>query len=266
MPEANALPDLVTKLDGGKYLFTGILYQSRTLNPFEFEPRPLNQGNERTRGEWAKFSKSNSDKSAVADIEILYQILRRLYCLRNNEKYQHITQECRASLREIFDKNDYFITSTGIRYGQQLDAAISHAGPSGDIITSTVDVPEFNAQNEECSYLDLAPEQSEPLLGNVSPLESRENQLLQKLLGAGYMQAGAVLQYCVSEVCTSQRSREGQLRPIRLWVPTAKRRNRERSVILGIDDLGVGSFGFALDTDVDIQTKMPALGIRILNK
>jgi hypothetical protein len=241
---------LVAKLNGN-YVFTDILWQGRIIPAVELSGVLLDGGKSKTQSDWADFSKSNTEGWTVPDVELFYQLMRRLYEARNAAE-KHVVEECTGMLRQEFDRH-YLMTSTGVKYGRGLDAIVRRLGtfPGPQTSSAGLDVPEFTKDNDHWAYLVLSQKQSESQLGTIASLPANAKPVLERLLGKRYEQAGAVFQYCTSRM-------NGKLRETRLWTPTAKNRNAERVVALGVYYFE----RFYLYANDNIGIGRPALGVR----
>src|SRR3989338_7308156 len=121
-------------------------------------------------------------------------------------------------------KNDYYLDTlkyycgTSIDYKKKNDfiAIIKHLQPDKSIIDIQVKVPSLtiNPVNDYWSYFTLAKEQKPSELGIIQKIPAGLDVFLAALLGDGYEQAGAVLQYYATK------NDKGNLREIKLEVPT----------------------------------------------
>ncbi len=244
-------PDKIRRLDNGNYAFTNIPYQGKKLQKVEFCPEELEFIEEKTQQAWAKYSATNKEGWCVTDAEILYQCMLQAYELRNDAKYQKTVQELRLDMQEIFDSDDFSIsTLTKVSFGSGLDAIISSLGPIKK--KTQVTIPEFTKANENFCYLVLAREQPEENLGETIIVSSRAHAIMRALLGEGYRKAGTVFQYFT-------KLKDGNLREARLWTPTATNRKSKMAVCFGLDD----DERFTLTIENELELGNPALGVRI---
>ena len=164
------------------------------------------------------------------NMQLVYQMMRRGYLLRDavamkDGKVQYdYHQEVSELVKLMGAKNDYYLDTlkyycgTSIDYKKKNDfiAIIKHLQPDKSIIDIQVKVPSLtiNPVNDYWSYFTLAKEQKPSELGIIQKIPAGLDVFLAALLGDGYEQAGAVLQYYATK------NDKGNLREIKLEVPT----------------------------------------------
>ena len=209
-------------------------------------PHPLADTSDKTHDDWRNYSRENKENIVVPDSEILYQVMRRLYHLKENTE----TKKCVGYLRQNQKYNTH--TGTKIMYGYGLNATINHLKLDGNVQTREVVIPKFTQYEYDCSYLVLAETQAKVELGTVKTLPENAKPVLEGLLGEGYEEVGAVLQYM--NPCN-----DVNLCRVYLWVPTQQNRalNPEQAVMFG----GGGGDWFNISANVNINIGRPALRV-----
>lgn len=216
--------------DGEYFLFPNIKYEDGFVD-VRLTKNLLGRPDKKTQTQWWEFSQQPDEERIVPNMRILYKLMHRCYKLRNENKLIDVVNSCVSGLRKDFD--DYFPhTGTRIKYENGLEAEISEIHSDKSISTKNVDIPEFEKQDDNWSYLVLAKEQPESALGSIEPISEEAKPFLEALLGDNYEEAGAVFQYIIS------RKSNGVVREVRLWVPTLSNRNATRAVVLGRDIYG----------------------------
>jgi len=237
----------------GNYAFPKISYQGRVLPSVELSSTLLDVGKSKTQNEWKTFSMENIKSWEVPEIELFYQLMRRLYGLRNDKEYFPIAQECTEMLRKQFN-DSYLMTFTRIKYNKGLEAIVGHRSPRlTPTKSSIIKIPEFKRHDigDELSYLVLADKQSKNKTGAAQPMPNNAKLTLKTLLGRSYEQAGDVFQYF-----SALKGRK--FKETRFWAPTAENRNIESAVVLGIGR----ERRFDIVTGVHLARGNPAFGVR----
>lgn len=180
----------------------------------------LDNGASRTQQDWWK----REGPETLLGVKQQYAMLRWLY---HNSKDGAGMEFLRLFRKDFSAWWKWYHTGTRIQYGNSLEAVIDELQPDKSIASTSVQVPEFTKYSECWSYLVLAKEQPASQLGCVEHIPENVQPFLNALLGKGYEEAGAVFQYCQSQ-------RNGNLREVQLWTPTAIYRNVQRSVVLGV--------------------------------
>ena len=249
-------PKVNIKDDDDYFTFLNIPYASDKFGSVSLTKTLVDDQKKKNHNQWRDWSKSPENKEVVPTVRMVYQIMRRLYELRDNQELQEVRDACIALFREDIAKNVPH-TGTNITYGQNLEGTINHLQPNKTDLPINVDIPEFeiHKDNDNWSYLILAKEQPESDLGNVEQIPEDAKPFLEALLGEGYEQVGAVCQYIDSLTDT------GNLREIRLWTPSQKARNCKRAVVLGRN-----IYGFDVGCGDVIYDVRPARGAVIVEQ
>ena len=188
---------------------------------------------------------------------IEYQMMHRLFTLRNDPSKRDVCAGALAVLREDWTKN-YPHLGTRIDYvPNSLEATIQHLQPDKTISPVSLTIPAFTPHKSDAnwSYLILAKEQPENKLSTMEPLPPAALLVLRGLLGAHAEEAGAVCQY------VSPR-KDSNLREVRLWVPSAQNRSSPRALVLGVGS----NDRFYVDADGSIVNDWPARGVAVREK
>ncbi|MBI5064819.1 hypothetical protein HZA97_01155 [Candidatus Woesearchaeota archaeon] len=208
-------------------------------------------GSPKSQDNWRIYCDNRSDGVVVPNSVILYQMARVLYKLRNVHDYQELVKECLV----LFNKDwaeIYTHTGTKVSYGAGLDAVVASLQLDGSTKKISLKIPEFIKANDDWSYFVLAPEHAEKNLGTVNVIPDNARPVLQALLGEGYERAGEVFQY------VSPRENDN-LREIRLWTPTLTKRNSERVVVFGVDN--IDDYDFGINASGSINDGRPSRGV-----
>ena len=230
-------------------------FENLELSPGQNETIKLNTslfpGQSQNQQWWWTLAQSNPAAGVPYNGVILYQMAHRIFTLRDDRAYQKEVSELQNLLQEDW-QTEYPHTGTKLTYGTNLETTIEHLQLDGTIISTQVNVPEFTvyATNDNWSYLVLAKEQPESELGTVETIPSEAIPLLETLLGAHYEEAGAVFQHLSTR-------KNGNLREVKLWVPSTKARPCQRALVLGVGNYD----GFNISTLDDITNAGPARGV-----
>ncbi|MBI5065996.1 hypothetical protein HZA97_07195 [Candidatus Woesearchaeota archaeon] len=209
----------------------------------------LDSDSSKKHDDWRTHCAGRSDGIVVPNSIVLYQMARALYELRNDSNYQEIVKECQDLFNEDWTKK-YPHTGTKVIYGAGLGAVVDSLQLDGSTKKNNLEIPEFTKANEDWSYFVLAPEQAETNLGSINPIPDNAKPVLQELLGEGYEQAGEIFQYFSPR-------RNGNLREIRLWIPTLIKRNSERAVVFGVNYIGNN---FSINANDSVSSR-PSRGV-----
>jgi hypothetical protein len=240
------------------YIFAGLRYQSKSIDPVELSGSLLDKGATKDLANWKTYSQTNSEKWCVIDTEIIYQMLFSACQLRNDPKHQQVVSELTAFLQGLLDlSKPYFSTLTTFNYhAGTKDATVSKLETAlGPVADKRIEVPEFNKTNpnDYWSYLILPEERPESKLTKVKPIPKNAEPLLETLLGENYQHAGGVFSYFSPR-------RSGNLRESRLWTPTESNRDiGERFAVFGVSNCE----RFSLSTIDSFSYRRPALGVRL---
>jgi hypothetical protein len=202
--------------------------------------------------DWLAYAASGNEK--VASSRLMFQLQRTCYLNRKNSSLQTVVEECVTGLRENYQQF-FLYTSTGIAYQGAQGVVDHHDGVS---TPQTIVIPEFTANGEWWTYLELAPEQPQAKLGNVLPIPANARPALELLLGPGYEQAGAIMQYASKPLAN------GNLPKVWFCTPTAKGRQQvpQRALVLGVGS----SDRFNINADDSIDLNRPARGVAVRKK
>jgi len=222
-PDPAAEPSVTQ--DGDRFIFHNLPYVNGTLPSVQLTPL-LDDSASKTHDQWRTYAAENN--LSIPNSVLWHQMLRQLYHAR--DAGNAVVDSLTTVLRSEFDK--YWLhTGTKILYGSGLDAIVDHLEPDGSSQSVAIDIPAFTSypDNNDWSYLVLAPEQPVSSFRKVRALPAGAPPVLEAFFGAGHEEAGAVFQYAAS------RKDNGQtLREVRLWVPSATNRNTERCLVLGV--------------------------------
>ncbi len=233
-----------------------IFYDLPSIGSVKLLEDYLGGGCSKTHDGWRAHCRIRNYEIVVPTSVVLYQIARVLYELRNDSNYQEVVKECIGVFHQDWT-NIYAHTGTKVTYGGGLNAVVDHLQLDGSSKKISLEIPEFTKNNDDWSYLVLAPKQAEENLGNVTIIPDNAKPILQELLGEGYERAGEVFQY------VSPR-KKGNLREIRFWTPNLTKRNSEQAVVFGVYD--VGSYNFGIDANGNINDDRPAHGVVAVQK
>ena len=86
-------------VDDDQYVFTNIHWQDKVLPAVGLSKRLLANDANKTQADWVSWSEKN--EWAVADVEVLYQCMRRVYDLRN--KQDDAQKEVLKRFQTVFD-------------------------------------------------------------------------------------------------------------------------------------------------------------------
>ena len=169
---------------------------------------------------------------------LLYQLQRTCYLNRQNPSLQTVVDECMTGLRENYQQF-FLYTASDIAYSGARGIINHHDGAS---TPQPVAIPEFTAEDEWWTSLELAPEQPPARLGTVHSLPANAHPVLEQLFGQGYVDVGAVMQYASKPLA------DGNLPKVCFFTPTAKGRQQwpQRALVLGVYDdgrFGIGAVG-----------------------
>ena len=235
-PDPAAEPSVTQ--DGDRFIFHNLPYVNGTLPSVQLTPL-LDDSASKTHDQWRTYAAANN--ISIPNSVLWFQMLRQLYHARDagNAGVDSLT----TILRSEFD-NHWLHTGTKILYGSGLDAIVDHLEPDRSSRQATLDIPAFthNNNNNNWSYLLLAPKQPVSSLGTASPLPADAAPVLEAFFGAGYEEAGAVFQYVAS-----RKDNDQTLREARLWVPSTTSRNTERCLVLGVNGDVVRFISSAVD-------------------
>lgn len=249
-------PKSSIKIDGNYFTFFNVPYAPDNVGNVSLTKELVDGKQNKNHDAWREWSKTPANKEVVPHVRIVYQLMRCLYETRDNPDLEEVRNACLAIFREDIAKKVPH-TGTKIKYGAGLEATINHLESDKTNSSINVDIPEFEVykDNDSWSYLVLAKEQPESELGTVEQIPEEAKPFLEALLGEGYEQVGAICQYIDSL------NDNGNLREIRLWMPSKKARNCERAVVLG---RYVVSYGFSIDCDDDVGYVRPARGVVVV--
>lgn len=239
---AKSSRDISIRSDGDYFIFPDIQYAPGLIGDIAITKKCLENGAIKTHVGWKQYSLENSNGIVVPNSQIIYQIMHRLYELRNDINSKKIVEMCVRGLRN--DSEEFSLkTETKIIFGFGLETTVEHLQLDKSVQSINVEIPEFVRHNNKWAYLSLANEQPESELGNVEPIPDKAKPVLEALLGKGYEELGAVCQYIASR-------KNSLLREVRLWVPTANDRNTVRALAFGGDynvGFGIGAYDYVND-------------------
>lgn len=239
-------------LDGDWFVFDNLELGSQRNETIRLNTSLLENPSKKTQTSWWSQVQNNPVGGALYNSVTLYQMAHRIFTLRDDPEYEEITSQLQSLLQQDWQTN-YPHTGTRLNYEKDLETSIEHLQPDGSILSIPINVPEFTiyANNDNWSYLTLANEQPESQFGTVEPIPSEAAPILENLLGSHYEEAGAVFQYINTR-------KNGNLREIRLWVPSFKVRPCKRALVFGVLD---GSSRFNIDAGGSVVSDGPARGV-----
>jgi hypothetical protein len=151
---------------------------------------------------WWAYAQNTPDKM-LPNTVILYQMMHRLYTLRNDRQTRDVRTEALDMLRN--DQNSHVYNGTMIIYNKDgLEATIQHLQPDGVLPEKTIKniqliIPEFDkGKNSNRAYIRLAEERPESKLEKIIPPLLQALPLLQGLFGAHAEETITVMQYVTS--------------------------------------------------------------------
>lgn len=245
IPYAKGSRNLSIKSDADYFVFTDIQYAPGLIGDIALSKNPLENGAIKTHIGWKQYSLENSNGIVVPNSQIMYQIMHRIYELRNDVNSQEIVEMCMRGLRNdsyTFSLN----TETKIIFGLGMETIVEHLQLDKSLQSINVEIPEFRKFSDNWSYLILAKAQPESELGNVEPIPDKTKFVLETLLGEGSEEVGAVSQYIALR-------KNNLLSEVRLWVPTANNRNTVLGLAFGLDyndGFGIGAYDYTSDDGV----------------
>ena len=243
---------------GGRVLaeHDGFLFERLSVAGKQYDfflPKALLDG-KKDQSSWWSYAQATPDVVLPNGV-ILYQMMHRLYSLRNDLRQQGAG--ALAVQRDDWAKN-YPHLGTRIDYiPGNLEATIQHLQPDKTVSALSLTMPVFTPHESDpnWSYLVLAKEQPESKLGTKESLPPGAWPVLQGLLGAHAEEVGAVCQY------VSPRKDGNMLREVRLWVPGAQSR-KPRALVLGVN----GNGRFVIYASGNINDNRPARGVAVRKK
>jgi hypothetical protein len=230
--------------DGDRYVFENLEVGTGRYEHIALNTALLDSGNKRNQTQWWDYAKTSDE---VLPNGVIYQMMHRIYSLRNDAGMQDVCNGALQVLREDWATH-YPHTGTRIEYGAGLEATIQHLQPDKSIVPVTLGVPAFTRHDDKWSYVTLAAEQAESKLGTMSTLPTGALPFMAALLGSHAEEAGAVCQYVSTR-------KSGKLREARLWVPMAANRNDVRALVLGVS--------FNVYANDGINGEGPARGVAV---
>ncbi len=237
--------------DGNWFVFDNLEFSPNRNGTIRLSTSLLDNPSKKNQTAWWTQVQNNPAGGVLYNGVTLYQIAHRLFSLRDDPAYQEVNAQLQTLLQQDWQTH-YPHTGTRINYGTDLETTIEHLQPDGSILPIQIDVPEFTIfpNNDNWSYLVLANEQPESELGTVEPIPSAAVPLLENLLGSHYEEACAVFQYLNTR-------KDGNLREVRLWVPSVKARPCQRALVFGVYDF---VDRFVIFADVNVNGNRPARG------
>lgn len=231
-------------------IFNGIPYQGRTLDDVELTRTPLDNGERRTQDVWLE---EREDGYTLPDSELLFQLMRRLYQLRQDPIYAPIVAQAREQFRQLFD-GVWTITATAIDYnGTNTQATIRKRSPLTGETQHTINIP----VTEE-HYRVLAHEQPSRQYPNNTTIPENLQPVLEHVFGEGYEQAPDIFKYFSSHRTNEENERV--TREVRFWAPNQQGRRNHPARVLS---LGVNSYDYFYVSAYDyVNYDGPALGVR----
>ena len=224
--------------EGNDFIFSDVHYNGEVISEVRLLGKLMDNDSNKTHDRWRQYCRKHPEVNILTS-EMAYQLERRLYALRDvsDSTVQQARDSCLALLYKNYIRN-YSHTGTKITYLQGLDTVVNHLEPQGKERTFSPQIPEFRCYDKDWSYLVLAKEQPESVLGEVKDIPASARPVLKALFGEGYEQAGAVWQFVSSKTNKFVSSKTNtNLREVRLWTPTARNRDIECCVIFGVNGI-----------------------------
>ena len=221
--------------EGDDFIFNDVPYAGTVIPEVRLLGNLMDDGSRKTQMEWRVHNLEYPEKGINMTIEMAYQLVRKLYALRDVRDFavQQKRDSCLALLRG--DSGPSMHTGTRILYKRDcLDAMITHFELEGEGKKRTipVEIPDFpSPHGDYLSYLLLAKKQQENALGTVEIIPANARPVLEALHGEGYEEAGAVWQFF------SPKRYDGDLREVRLGTPTIRERDTSRAGLLFINSI-----------------------------
>jgi len=127
------MDQLVYLTGDSQFFFENVPYRGGNIAEVELNLNPLSDGDRKNLAQWKEYSHADPVINKwweVPDAELLYQLMRRLYELRNDGHCMG-AKDCKKILSGQFTGDD-FATLTSVEYEDDVDVYVSGEGPAGN--------------------------------------------------------------------------------------------------------------------------------------